>query len=82
MRRRPFDELFSDEEQQQPPIRFKSTSRRSGTKRLLTASEECTLAEAIARGDKDARTRMIQANLRLVVKIARDYVGRGISSRT
>jgi RNA polymerase primary sigma factor len=45
---------------------------------LLTAAEECTLAEAIARGDLDARTRMIQANLRLVVKIALDYVGRGM----
>ena len=45
---------------------------------LLTAAEECTLAEAIARGDKDARSRMIQANLRLVVKIARDYLGRGM----
>ena len=45
---------------------------------LLTAAEECALAEAIARGDKDARTRMIQANLRLVVKIARDYIGRGM----
>ena len=45
---------------------------------LLTAAEECALAEAIARGDKDARSRMIQANLRLVVKIARDYMGRGM----
>jgi RNA polymerase primary sigma factor len=45
---------------------------------LLTAAEECTLAAAIALGDKDARTRMIRANLRLVVKIARDYVGRGM----
>jgi RNA polymerase primary sigma factor len=45
---------------------------------LLTASEECALAEAIAKGDRDARARMIQANLRLVVKIARDYVGRGM----
>jgi RNA polymerase primary sigma factor len=45
---------------------------------LLTAAEERALAEAIARGDRDARTRMIQANLRLVVKIARDYVGRGL----
>ncbi len=45
---------------------------------LLTATEECALAEAIARGDGQARTRMIQANLRLVVKIAQDYVGRGI----
>jgi RNA polymerase primary sigma factor len=45
---------------------------------LLTAAEERELAVAIARGDKDARKRMIEANLRLVVKIARDYVGRGI----
>ncbi len=46
---------------------------------LLSAEEECALAEAIARGDRDARGRMIQANLRLVVKIARDYLGRGLS---
>jgi len=45
---------------------------------LLTAAEETDLAEAIARGDNDARSRMIQANLRLVVKIARDYLGRGL----
>jgi RNA polymerase primary sigma factor len=45
---------------------------------LLTAAEECSLAEEIASGDLDARTRMIQANLRLVVKIALDYVGRGM----
>jgi RNA polymerase primary sigma factor len=45
---------------------------------LLTAAEESALADAIARGDRDARTRMIQANLRLVVRIARDYMGRGI----
>ena len=45
---------------------------------LLTAAEECSLAEAIARGDLDARARMIQANLRLVVKIALDYSGRGM----
>ena len=45
---------------------------------LLTASEECVLAEAIARGDKNAFNRMIQANLRLVVKIARDFLGRGL----
>ena len=45
---------------------------------LLTAAEERELAGAIARGDSAARSRMIQANLRLVVKIARDFVGRGI----
>jgi RNA polymerase primary sigma factor len=45
---------------------------------LLSADEERALAHAIARGDNDARTRMIQANLRLVVKIAREYLGRGV----
>ncbi|WP_435020518.1 sigma-70 family RNA polymerase sigma factor [Tundrisphaera sp. TA3] len=46
---------------------------------LLTAAEECELAERIAAGDDAARSRMIRANLRLVVKIARDYTGRGMS---
>jgi RNA polymerase primary sigma factor len=45
---------------------------------LLTASEECALAEAIANGDKNALNRLIQANLRLVVRIARDFAGRGL----
>jgi RNA polymerase primary sigma factor len=45
---------------------------------LLTAAEERELAALIALGDADARARMIKANLRLVVKIARDYVGRGM----
>ena len=45
---------------------------------LLSAAEERELAEAIARGDRDARSKMIEANLRLVVKIARDYLGRGM----
>ena len=45
---------------------------------LLSAVEERVLADAIARGDRDARSRMIQANLRLVVKIAREYLGRGM----
>jgi RNA polymerase primary sigma factor len=46
---------------------------------LLSASEERELADAIALGDTKARQRMIEANLRLVVRIARDYIGRGIS---
>ena len=45
---------------------------------LLSAAEERELAEAIAGGDSDARARMIRSNLRLVVKIARDYLGRGM----
>jgi RNA polymerase primary sigma factor len=46
---------------------------------LLSAAEESALAAAIARGDADARARMIRSNLRLVVRIARDYAGRGLS---
>ena len=46
---------------------------------ILSMSEECTLAEAVARGDKIALSRMIRANLRLVVKIAQDYAGRGLA---
>lgn len=46
---------------------------------LLSADDERSLAAAIALGDKDARARMIRANLRLVVRIARDYTGRGLS---
>ena len=46
---------------------------------LLSALEECRLAEAIAQGDKNALSRMIEANLRLVVKIAQDYVGKGLT---
>lgn len=45
---------------------------------LLTAEEEVELSERIAKGDEAARYRMITANLRLVVKIAKAYVNRGV----
>ncbi len=45
---------------------------------LLTAQEEIDLSRAIAKGDEPARQQMIQANLRLVVKIARRYINRGM----
>ncbi|MEP4078125.1 sigma-70 family RNA polymerase sigma factor [Haloferula sp.] len=45
---------------------------------LLTREEEVELAERIQRGDKEARTHMINANLRLVVKIAKSYAGYGL----
>lgn len=62
-------------ETSQPLDAYLSEIRRDD---LLSASDEAMLAEAIARGDKDARARLIQANLRLVVKIARPFLGRGL----
>ncbi len=45
---------------------------------LLTAEEEKKLAYRIGDGDGEARDRMIRANLRLVVNLARSYMGRGL----
>ncbi|MSR65467.1 MAG: sigma-70 family RNA polymerase sigma factor [Verrucomicrobiae bacterium] len=45
---------------------------------LLTPAEEIVLARRIQRGDATARTHMIKANLRLVVKIAQDYANMGL----
>jgi RNA polymerase primary sigma factor len=45
---------------------------------LLTANEEKELSYRIAESDKEARDRMVRANLRLVVNIARSYTGRGL----
>jgi RNA polymerase primary sigma factor len=52
--------------------------REIGQVKLLTPEEEIALAKRIKRGDKQAREQMIKANLRLVVKIARDYEGLGL----
>ena len=52
--------------------------REIGLVKLLTPDEEIQLAARIKKGDKKAREQMIKANLRLVVKIARDYEGIGL----
>jgi RNA polymerase primary sigma factor len=46
---------------------------------LLSADEERELAERVAAGDPYARDHMVKANLRLVVNIARGYLGKGLS---
>jgi len=46
---------------------------------LITGAEEKSLSRKIAKGDEEARTRMIEANLRLVVNIARRHLNRGLA---
>src|SRR3954463_7772369 len=53
--------------------------REIGKVPLLTAAQEVSLAKRIERGDMLAKQQMIEANLRLVVSIAKGYLGRGLS---
>jgi RNA polymerase primary sigma factor len=53
--------------------------REIGKVPLLTADQEVALAKRIERGDERAKQHMIEANLRLVVSIAKGYLGRGLS---
>ena len=46
--------------------------------RLLTAQEEVDLAKRIERGDLDAKQKMVESNLRLVVSIAKNYRNQGL----
>jgi RNA polymerase primary sigma factor len=53
--------------------------RSIGRVSLLTAEQEVVLARKIERGDMRAKQQMIEANLRLVVSIAKSYLGRGLT---
>jgi RNA polymerase primary sigma factor len=52
--------------------------REAGRHALLTAAQEVELAKKIERGDPEAKQRMIQSNLRLVVSIAKNYRNQGL----
>ena len=53
--------------------------RSIGKVELLTAEQEVILAKRIERGDMHAKEQMVKANLRLVVSIAKGYLGRGLT---
>src|SRR5215212_2765645 len=67
------------------PVAVESTTdalqlflREAGRHQLLTAPQEVELAKKIERGDMQAKQRMIQSNLRLVVSIAKNYRNQGL----
>ena len=66
-----YDSFASDD-----PVRM--YLKEIGRYALLTPEEEVELAERMQAGDEDAKRRMIEANLRLVVAIAKRYSGRGL----
>jgi len=89
------DQQESDEDVEVPddePVRLKSKLSKGpdldpiqlylneiGFTPLLTAEEEVTLGRLVLKGDAAARKRMIESNLRLVVKISRHYLNRGMT---
>jgi len=71
-----FDDISGTEQLIYDPV--KMYLREIGAISLLSASEEASLAQRMQNGDMFARTKLIEANLRLVVSIAKRYVGRGM----
>ncbi len=76
----PYQEPFPDVEVQNHELdATRLYLNEIGISPLLTAEEEVELARAIQNGDAAAKKRMIESNLRLVVKIARRYSNRGLA---
>jgi RNA polymerase primary sigma factor len=74
------DEASEGEEDQRTAVddSVKQYLKEIGMYPLLSAEQECRLAERIAEGDQQARQRLIEANLRLVVSIAKRYANQGL----
>lgn len=77
--------LFEDSEQEQTESKHEAQLdaaalylKEIGYAPLLTAEEEVHYARLVAKGEESARKKMIESNLRLVVKIARRYLNRGL----
>jgi RNA polymerase primary sigma factor len=68
----------SDEETAAPMCTIDFLLANAGRVPLLSAQEERRLAERVQAGDESARQRFIEANLRLVAHVAKDYVGYGL----
>lgn len=82
------EDLNQDPEKLQEELKLEAEDARDltrlylheiGFRSLLTAQEEWDLARRIQQGDEDARRIMIESNLRLVIKIAKSYLNRGMA---
>ena len=71
-----YDNIVDDTVKVNDPV--KMYLKEIGRVRLLSSEEEIELAKKILLGDEDAKNELTQANLRLVVSIAKHYVGRGM----
>lgn len=72
------DKVYAAEEEQTTADAIKIYLKEIQKSTLLTAEDERELAGLIAQGNEAARDRMIESNLRLVVKIAKRYMNRGL----
>ncbi len=72
------EKIYSSSEEQSTADAIKLYLRDIQKKKLLTAEDERELADLITQGDDAAREKMIESNLRLVVKIAKRYMNRGL----